>query len=348
MNEYSINLKNIVLNALQIKATLYQGCRFCAVVKANAYGMGAVRVAHALKSVADYFAVARPDELEALRKSGIKTPILVLGSFSGDDIRRILSNRGEMQVNSLEELREVSREAVALRQIAFVHLAFDTGMHRFGFLPSEAQAVADCVAALKNVCVKGVFSHIASSQNAESRNRQLQLFSSIKPFFPGVIFHLAASGAYRFPEFQQDMVRVGLDMYIGKHPSMAFKGKVLSVTMLKKGDSCGYSNAYTAPEDQKIATISLGYADGVPRAAAGKAEVLIKGEKATIVAVCMDSSIVRLPQDIGIMSGDVVIIWGKLGKNYVNVFDFASCCGTISYEVLTGVSQRVPRKYLFR
>ena len=348
MNEFVVNLKNIVLNALQAKASLQNGCRFCCVVKANAYGLGAVRVAHALKSVADYFAVARPEELETLRKSGIKTPILVLGHLFDDEIRRVISQRGEIQVNSVEMLKEVSRQAAEIRQIAFVHLAFDTGMHRFGFLPGQAEEVADIVSKLKNVCVKGVFSHLANAENPDSRNRQLRLFESIKPFFPGVIFHLANSCAAKLPEFQQNMVRVGIDLYVGKHPAISLRARVVRISSLSKGESCGYSNSYVAQANQKIATISIGYADGLSRRAAGKVDVVIGGEKMRVVAVCMDSAIVCVPSEVDVAVGDLVTVFGKNGKIFNNIVDFASNCDTISYEVITGVSSRVARKYLFR
>lgn len=348
MNEYAINLKNIALNVLQKKATLENGCRFCAVIKANAYGLGAVRVAFAIRSLVDYFAVARPEELEELRKSGIKTPILVLGQLLNDEIKRVISQRGEIQVNSLEMLKEVEKYAIEAKQVAFVHLAFDTGMHRFGFLPSEAKQVAQFAATLKNVCVKGVFSHLAHAENPQVATMQLAAFEKIKPHFNGVIFHLANSYGAKSEEFQQDMVRVGYDIYVGKHPAISLKAKVVNTSSLKKGQSCGYSSLYVAPVDQNIATISMGYADGIPRRAAGKANVVINGQKATIVAVCMDSSIVALPQSVHTSVGDDCLVFGKYQKSWINILDFANKCDTIPYEVLTGISSRVRRKYLFR
>lgn len=347
MNEYVINLKNIALNALQIKANLNSG-RLCAVVKANAYGLGAVRVAHTLKSIVDYFAVARPDELFELRKNGIKNSVLVLGHLFEDEMKQVVSQRGEIQVNSIEMLRQISKIATEVRQIAFVHLAFDTGMHRFGFSIEQAEEIANEVLKLKNVCVKGVFSHLANASNKEFSNVQLKRLLSLRPFFSGAIFHIANSIACKYDDFKLDMVRVGLDLFLGKHPAIALKGRVVNVCLQTKGESCGYGFEYIAKETQKLATISMGYADGIPRKAAQNAKILIAGEMFEIVSVCMDCSIVAVPLNFNVNIGDQVIVFGKAGKNYINIVDFANNCDTISYEILLGVSNRVKRRYLFR
>ena len=348
MNELTINLKNIKRNIEQKKATLKNGCRFCAVIKANAYGLGAERVAHAIENNVDYFAVARTSELAKLRSSGITKPIIVLGRLFESEISEALANNGEIQASSFEELVQISKIATALGKIAFVHLAFNTGMNRFGFSPSAAQDVAAFAKQLQNICIKGVFSHFHSPTNAVETLKQKKQFDKIIGNFNGAIFHISASCASANQALQYNMVRVGIDIFVGKHPALSLSGKVVQTFNLKKGDSCGYNKTYTANASERVATISLGYADALPRVAAGRANVVIHDQKCPIVAVCMDTAIVKIPSNTPVFPGDEAFVFGKCKKTFANIFDFAKDCDTITYEILTGISQRVKRKYIYR
>ena len=348
MNELTINLKNIKRNIEQKKATLKNGCRFCAVIKANAYGLGAERVAHAIENNVDYFAVARTSELKKLRNSGITKPILVLGRLFEKQITESLIHDGEIQASSFEELVQISKIATVLGKIALVHLAFNTGMNRFGFNPKQASDVSVFVKSLTNICVKGVFSHFHSPTNAIETSQQAQLFSTAANLFKGSIPHISSSEASSNPKLQFDMVRVGIDIYIGKHPAISLTGKVLQTFNLKKGDSCGYNKVHIATENEMVATVSLGYADAIPRNATPNASVIINDEKCQIVAVCMDTTIVKLPTNLPVFPGDTVHVIGKCKKTFANIFDFAKDCDTITYEILTGISPRVKRKYIYR
>ena len=348
MNEIIINLKNIKRNIEQKKATLKKGCRFCAVIKANAYGLGAERIATAIETDVDYFAVARVFELIKLKKCGIKKPIIVLGRLFEREIAEALTYGGEIQASSFEELVQISKIATFLNKVALVHLAFNTGMNRFGFSPTSAKDVAGFVKSLNNICVKGIFSHFHSAQNIKHCKEQNEIFKQIISFFPGTIAHIASSAASSNAEFQHNMVRVGIDVFVGKHPSLALCATVLQTFELKKGESCGYNFAHTASEKEKIATISIGYADALPRSAAGRTNVLINDQQCEIIAVCMDTAIIKLPENSHIFAGDRVIILKKKKKMSANIFDFAKGCDTICYEILTSISQRVKRKYLYR
>lgn len=348
MNELIVNLKNIKRNVEQKKAALKKGCRFCAVVKANAYGLGAERIATAIESDVDYFAVARVIELVRLKKSGIKKPILVLGRLFEKEIVDCLNFDGEMQASSFEELVQISKIATMLNKVAIIHLAFNTGMNRFGFSPEMAEDVASFSKSLTNICIKGVFSHFHSAANSKENEKQNFVFNSIVRHFPNCIVHIASSLASETPNYQYSMVRVGIDIYIGKHPAVSLCTTVVQTFNLKKGDSCGYSKIYTAKENEKLATISMGYADAIPRRASGSAKVVVCDEICDIVAVCMDSSIIKIPPNCPIFAGERVYVIGKCKKNSSNIFDFAASCDTIPYEILTGISQRVKRKYLYR
>ena len=347
MCELVVNLKNIKRNVEQKKAALKNGCRFCAVVKANAYGLGAEKVAAAIESDVDYFAVARVEELRKLRESGIFRPVIVLGSLSALEMEKCLCLNGEMQINSLSELENVSSVAKKLGKLALVHLAFDTGMGRFGFCVDEAQKISLFVKSLECVCVKGVMSHFFETSSRVNTEKQRKEFEKVIPFFSGCIFHIASSGAAEIEGCQYDMVRVGIDLYVGKHPVVSFAANVLQVKTIEAGISCGYDGCFVAEKRTKIATISVGYADGVPRHAKG-ANVLICGEMCQIVAVCMDSLIVALPDWLDVSNGAQAFIVGGSQKNCLTIFDFARSCDTIVYEILTGISSRVKRKYVYR
>lgn len=345
MNVYEVNLSHIISNIRETRASLKPGCKFCAVVKANAYGMGAVVVAKEICDEVDYFAVARVEELEELRLSGVEKPILLLSGVNTEDIETVLKLNGEFQVHSSQQLEAISKQAKTNKTQAYVHIKFNTGMNRFGFNPNDAKKIKKLCKSLPGITIKGIFSHFAHASHETLSDSQNQTFIKACRHFKGVTRHIANSEAAHNGSYHHDMVRVGIDMYIGKNPAGSLKAQVVSTFKIAKGETAGYSQIFIANKECEVATIGIGYADGFPRAMIKSGNVLVQGKRCKVLAVCMDASIIDV-SDLNVKVGDVVTIIGCDGERKIDVFEMAASCGTISYEILTGISPRVKRKYI--
>lgn len=348
MNVFEINLKNVIRNIEQIKSSLKPKCKFCAVVKANAYGLGAKRIAHAAQRHVDYFAVSRIEELAELRKAGTKKPVLLLCHVLPKEVEKALELDGEIQVDSFSQIDYISEIATRLSRVAKLHLKFNTGMNRFGFVVEEAEAVKHAITKNKNLCVKGVFTHFFHATDAEITRRQNARFEKLKPIFEGAIFHAAATESCNNPDFQHDMVRVGIGAYIGKHPAVSIESQIVAIQKIEEGSHVGYSSLFVSDNSKTIAIFQMGYADGLPRAMANGGKILVQGDYCPIVAVCMDSAFADISNIPTAGVGDKVKVLGRQNKNAIKIVEIAEICDTISYEILTGITARTKRKYVFR
>lgn len=361
-NEFSrleINLNGCLENYRYFRSKLEDSTKLLVLVKANAYGHGAVQFASLMEEAgADYLAVAYPIEGMELRQAGIKSPIMVLtaGTDSFEQIVNYGLEPGIPNMCSLRILCDVLRK----RGITDfpVHIKLDTGMHRLGFMTDELQELLDFVRECRSVKIKSVYSHLAAADDPSCDDftlGQIRLFrenadrlTSALGYKP--LYHiLNSAGIERFPEYQFDMVRLGIGIYgvsalPGNHLSTvaSFKCKVLQVKSLKPGDgTIGYGrHGKIAQEGTVIATIPVGYADGLDRhLSCGKGRFLVNGHRVpTIGNICMDMTMLDVT-GLDVKVGDTVTIFGEAPT----ITELAEILGTIPYEILTSVPRRIER-----
>ncbi len=344
----------------------FTGGDIVAVIKANAYGHGAVEVAKALpKRYAKIFAVADVEEAIELRTAGIEKPILILG-YTSPAYSYILNQYDLIQtVHSLSYARELSLCAKKAKCTYNCHLKIDSGMSRIGFSWREGERndLLECLA-LENLHFDGVYTHFAVADRSGDKSgkftrTQFDRFMSVCNFLEqsGYTFkhkHCCNSaGIMLEKDMHLDMTRLGIMLYglkpdadlkmtLDFAPVMTLKTLVSQVKTIKKGDVVSYGRTYKAKKDMTVATLCIGYADGYPRALSNKGEVLIGGKRAKILGrVCMDQIVVDVSHIENVKADDEVILFGK----DLSVDEIANICGTINYEIVCGIPRRVPRVY---
>lgn len=353
-----INLTALIHNLLCYQKKLNGGTKIMAMVKAAAYGSGSFEIAKMLQQYVAYLTVAYPDEGVELRKAGITAPIMVL-NVSADSFNTMMDHHLEPEIFSISQLKSLI-QVIGENPIK-IHIKLDTGMKRLGF---EAQDIPDLLKILSahpNIKVASIFSHLAGSEAAEHdafTHHQAKLFSTIYQTIQESIGYkplrhlLNSSGISRFPAYQFDMVRVGIGLYgIDYHPAMAkqlktvltLRATISQIKNLATGETVGYGRKGIATQPSRIATISIGYADGFFRAAGnGNYQVMINGQMApTIGNICMDMSMVDVTHIPDAKEGDAVLIFGEKPA----VSTLAACYQTIAYEVFTSIAARVKRVY---
>lgn len=359
-----IDLEAIAHNVRRIKTKVKPGAQFCAVVKADAYGHGAIAVARTvLNNGADRLAVAILNEALELRRAGFTVPILVIGYTPPHQAGIVVDNGIAQTVFSMDVAEALSHAAMTAGKKAKVHLKIDTGMSRIGIKPADAGEFASAVAALPGIEIEGVFSHFATA-DSEDKTYAWEQFDRFKKALALIeakgikipIRHIANSAAtLEMPETHLDMVRPGIILYglwpsdevkrdIELKPAMKFKARVSYVKDLPPRVSISYGRTYYTDKDSRIATIPVGYADGWTRLLAGKADVVIGGRRAPLVGrICMDQCMADVTHIPGVKAGDEVLLFGGEG---LPVEEVAEKLGTINYEVVCMVSKRVPRYYM--
>jgi alanine racemase len=338
-----------------------------AVLKADAYGHGAVRVARtAVQHGAAMLGVAVLSEAAALRERGIGAPILVLGYTPAWQAREVVRQDVASALYSRDVAQALSRAALALaRPAARVHIKVDTGMHRLGLSPQEVLAFAREVERLPGVEIEGLFTHFASADEAdpsfthvqlERFGRVLEEWGSAGLARPRYVHAANSAAALRFPEARFDLVRTGIALY-GLDPSeevrcpegfrkaLALKTQLAQVKELEKGEPVSYGRTWVAPRRARIGVLPIGYADGFRRAPATWGEVLVRGRRAPLVGrVCMDMSMVDVTDIPGARVGDEVVLIGEQNGDRITVEEVAARLGTINYEVVSQILARVPRE----
>ena len=363
-----IDLDALARNYDRIRRHVGEETKLLGVIKADAYGHGAVPVARELEALgASYLAVSNIDECEEVRLGGVKLPVLMLGFTPADQAERILELDMTQAVQSLDIAEAFSDAAVKYGKKMKVHIKLDTGMGRLGFPCDEtnfAQSLTDILAVLKlpGLDVEGIFTHFCVSdeegeENVAFTKKQHERYARMiaqaeeKGNFRFRLRHCCnAGGIVSYPEWADDMVRCGIILYgsgelaerMGMEPVMALKSRVAVVRDLAPGTSVSYGRTYFTTRKSRIAVLPLGYADGLHRALSNRMEVLTPyGRAKQVGRICMDMCMIDVTDLPEVKSGDEVEIFGK---NVLCAED-AAACGTIPYELLCAVSKRVPRHY---
>ena len=365
-----ISLPNLEHNYRALRQTLPEGCRFLGVVKANAYGHGAVPVARRLEALgADYLAVATLDEAVELRENGVCAPILILGYVPPQYAGELLEYGITQTVGEEETARALSQAAVRAGNGALkIHVKLDTGMSRLGFLCSEARQ-AQSVEAIARVCAlpgleaEGIFTHFANADaDADYTALQLRRFRDTVDKLSAKscrfkIRHCAASAAVlNYPHTHLDMVRPGIALY-GHDPDpgckrpgapelrpvMTLKTRVAALRELSTGTAVGYGCTHTLARDSQVAVLPIGYADGLSRLLSNRGELLVRGRRVPILGrVCMDLCMADVTGVPNVQVGDEVVVFGP----ELPLEEKTEQAGTIQHELLCAVSRRVPRVVL--
>ena len=358
-----IDLAALRHNYEEIKKNIRGGAKLCAVVKADAYGHGALAVARvAVEAGASYLAVATLGEAIELREAGFTVPILLLGLVLPDEARDIVDYDVTQVVCELPLAEAISREAVRQHKTAKVHLKVETGMGRIGIRPEEIGALAAAVKQLPNIEIEGMFSHFAMADSKDKTYTKGQL-AKFEQALKAVeeagvklkLRHIAESAAIlEIPEAHYDMVRAGVIQYgmwpsdevshpIELRPLMKLQAKVVWLKTLHPGESIGYGRKFIAEKDCRIATLPIGYADGYIRAYAEKGCVEIHGRRAPIAGrVCMDQVMIDVTDIPEVSIGDTATLFGS---DTLTIDEAAGWLGTINYEIPCLIAPRVPRVY---
>jgi alanine racemase len=338
-------------NAARILDHLPKGTRLIAVVKANGYGHGAVQVARAaLGGGATWLAVATLEEARDLTGLVHAERILVMGGLLPDQAPSAATSGFNIGVSSLEFARALGES----EEVVPVHMKIDTGMGRFGAAPGEAAALAKLIDESAGLRLAGTWTHFASAGTDEAMTRaQFERFKKALNALgtrPGLRHACNSAAALRYPEMALDAVRAGIALYgcewPGSAPALSLRSVVTHVKTVPAGSTVGYGALWSAPHESRVATVAIGYADGVFRARGNRGHVLVRGKQAPLIgAVSMDAITVDVTRVPGVEVGDVVTIIGADGDERVTAEEVAEWSGTISYEVLTAIGPRVKRRY---
>ena len=342
------------------------GVPVMAVIKADAYGHGAVQIARLLEKRCAFFGVSSILEAMELRNAGLRTPILVLGHTPVNAFPVAIMESIRPTIYRREDARALSEAAQSLGMTAKFHLAVDTGMSRIGFQVTEADAdlCAD-IAALPCIAAEGIFSHFATADCADlSRARvQAELFDRFCQMLlqRGVeipIRHLNNSAGLMNFDRHYEMVRSGIVTYgmypseevspdlLKLEPALSWLSRVTHVKTIPAGREISYGGTYTTTGPTTVATIPVGYADGYRRNLSGKFYVLIRGQKAPILGrICMDQMMVDVTDIPDVSVNDKVVLVGKYGREQITMEQIAAAADSFNYEFVSGISRRVPRIY---
>lgn len=353
-------------NVMALRALLLSQCKLMPAVKANAYGHGAGLIARELNALGvDSFCVACAAEGAELRRQNVKGEILVLG-YTHPGQLALLEEYGLSQtVVDYEYALQLERSGLPLH----VHVGVDTGMHRLGERGENIDRLC-AMFRIKNLQIDGLFTHLCASDDPGPAAREYTLGQAERFYrvaaaleqrgIPRPKLHLLAScGVLNYPQFAEDYARVGIALYgvlsddrdprAGQllRPVLSLKARVASVRALHKGESAGYGLDYTAPKEGRIAALSIGYADGLPRALSnGKGAVLINGRKAPIIGrICMDQTLVEV-SGIPAAAGDTAVLIGRSGGQTLSACEMARQAGTITNEILSRLGPRLERVWV--
>jgi alanine racemase len=371
-----ISLQAILHNLRAIRKQVGASRKILAVVKSNAYGLGAVPVAKALqKAGTEWFGVTCANEGVELREAGIRKRILILTGFWPGEEKRLIQNNLTPTVTRVDDLGHLERSAKTAggkSRVRF-HLKINTGMNRLGIAANEVDSFARTLAACKHIELEGTFTHFASAEDftAQQTNEQERVFLACLARLralgvsPGIV-HMANSGAIcGRPSTWADMVRPGAILYgyyqsfdppqkkqevmgqVALHPCLSLRARIISLRNVPVGEGVGYAARFVTKRPSRIAVINAGYADGVVRALTNRGWALVRGRRAPLVGtISMDLTTLDLTDVPEAVLGDVVTIYGKDGEAAIEVSEVAHQIGTVTSDLLCALGRRVPKFYV--
>ncbi len=360
-----IDLDCIEHNFCEARKILPKNTKIAAVLKANAYGHGAIQIARVLiKNKIDQLAVACLSEALELRRHFAEIPIIVMGYTPDEYLSIGVRNGITLTVFSMEQARKLSDMAGRLNEKAVIHIKLDTGLNRLGLKPGpKAVDTIMNICRLNNINVEGIYSHLALT-TLEADQVQFKVFMDMIDEIEARGVHIPirhisdSNGMVLYPSFDLDMVRLGGFIFgvttdglykdvISLKPAMTFKTQITRIEKIKKGEWVGYDPVFVAPDKCRIGTIAVGYSDGYMRGLSGKGEVSIRGKRAPIIGtICMDQCMVNLTNIPEAQVNDEVLLFGVGQQQNISVNELAKKVQTNRNEILSIVSRRVPRVYM--
>lgn len=362
-----VDLHAVLSNINEVKKRVGKSTKVMAVIKADGYGHGSTTLGKFLENEVDYYGVATIEEAIQLREYGIKLPILILGYTSPSQYLEIVENDITQTIYNLEMAKEISRIATECGKQVKIHIALDTGMTRIGFDANETGILAiKEISSLSNLVVEGLFTHFATADEIDKSYSKLQMdrYDNFVGLLEQKGIHIPikhmcnSAGIVEFNHHRFDMVRAGIIIYglypseevdknsIKLKPALEWKTHVINVKNVEAGYGVSYGKTYITKSKTKIATLSVGYADGYPRALSSKGRVLIHGEYAPIIGrICMDQMMVDVTHINNVEIEDEVTLVGKDGDKIISVEELANASESFNYEFVCGIGKRVPRVY---
>ena len=359
-----LNINNLKHNVDTLRSLLPAGCVLMPAIKANAYGHGAVQVAKELNKMGvQAFCVASIAEAVQLRENGIVGEVLILGYTHPSDFPLLIRYNLTQAVLDFEYAKQLDAFDGEIK----AHIAVDTGMHRVG-VPAENLDAILSILKMKHLWVTGIYTHLCADDSRDEKDvafTKMQAASfarireQVKAAGCAVKAHILGSyGLLNYPELGGEYARIGIALYgvlsnrgdlafcpTELRPVLSVKARIMTVRAIQSGDNVGYGLAYTAESERKIAALSIGYADGLPRAlSCGRGRVLIHGQEAPIVGrICMDQTMVNVTDIENVKCGDVAVVIGKSGMLEITAYDLAEQSDTITNEILSRMGSRLPR-----
>lgn len=359
-----VNLQTLKENFLRLQT--YTKSEIMPIVKADAYGHGVIPVVKTLVACgARRFGVALLQEALEIKAAFPEVTVMVIGATEMDESETLVKEDIIPAIFQLAQAQALSEAAVKFNRKARLHIKLDTGMSRIGFRETDVAEILR-IADLPNLIIEGIFTHFATADQSDLSfaRKQLKYYNDVydKLKMAGLtipIRHAANSaGIIQFPESHFELVRLGISLYglppssqvggnVGLEPVMAWKAQVSHLKSIATGETVSYGRTFQAAYPTVVATVPVGYADGLRRALSNQGEMLIHGRRSPIIGrVCMDQTMLDVTKIPGVKVGDVVTILGKNGNEELTATEMANWMGTINYEVVCGISKRVPRVYI--
>ena len=367
-----ISLDNLKHNYEALRSRIPSGCRFLGVVKADAYGHGAVPVSRYLTELgAEYLAVSNIEEAVQLRRNGIRGPILILG-YTPPFYAEELAKMGlQQEVHSLEYAQMLHERLRGMSLRLRIHVKLDTGMSRLGFFAYRCEKTIDEIkeiSQMEHLVIDGIFTHFPVADTIDGADEnftrtQFERFTAMLDALKGVgveppIRHCCNSGAsILYPEYAMDMIRPGIATYgianddlkdkIDLKPVMRLRSTIFQIRDFDPLITVSYGRTYTTEDPTKIAVVGIGYADGLQRSLSNNISFLLHGKRVRQIGrICMDMCMIDISRVPEAKVGDVVTIFGEDGDDCIEVTDFSGRLNTIPYEILCDINKRIPRIYL--